>query len=683
MQKKKKILFICLASLAAVLIFIVAILPLIVRSQAVSALEKETGRKAHINKVFINPFGMTVTISGFALEAKEGGPFVSISQLRASLSSASLYKFAVVLDEVSVDSPSIRFERLADNTYSFSDIIELQKAKPKKESKQELRFSVNNITLNNGTIDFNDKAVGGGREHTVRNLKVAIPFISNIPYLMEKYTDPHLSALVNNAPFSFSGKVKPLSRSMETSVHIDLKELKLPAYMAYSPVKPLAKLASGRLTVNADLTYRISKDLKPELGVKGAFRLDDILINMKDDHPLLKLPSLQVNASNLEVFARRFLFDSVTIEGLELFASRNAKGDWMYDQLLPPQVPPEKKPEKDAAGKDAKSNTQKSMVQIASFRLSDGIMHFSDAVPTGGYKSTATQIDAVVTNFSTEKDKSADYDMSFLLDQETTFRADGRFSLDPLTATVNTELSDLELKSRWPYMARWLTAPLKGTVDLSCRTTFTRDEGLTVSEGAFLARGLSTSYGSKEGIDLKRFELNGIAYSQKKNFLEADEIRLSRGDITLSREVDGSISLLSLLKKNQTVAVSNDNRSLPAMAVAKAAAAGDKEKGSSGARDFSFSFKKILLDKLTAAFTDKTFEDKPHFKLSNTTLSMSNLNGPKFTPAALRFSSTFNKATPIKASGFITPAPFRYKGSVNIGRLPLYSGGHRRYQHER
>src|ERR1035437_9192891 len=97
MSKKKKILLICLASLLALLLFTVTILPLIVRSKAVAALEDETGRKVRIEKVSINPFSLTVSVKGFAIETREGGSLVSIANLRASLGLPSLYKGALII----------------------------------------------------------------------------------------------------------------------------------------------------------------------------------------------------------------------------------------------------------------------------------------------------------------------------------------------------------------------------------------------------------------------------------------------------------------------------------------------------------------------------------------------------------------------------------------------------------
>jgi hypothetical protein len=664
MSKRIKIALIIAGVAAAIVIFSAAILPLIVRSLAVSAMEEATGRKARIEKVSINPFTLTVTVSGLAIEEQGGGPFVSIGRLAASLSPASIYKRALILHRVSVDAPSISFARLAANRYSFNDIIERQKAKPKKESKGEFHFSINNITLDNGSLDFDDRAVGGGRKHTVRNLKVAVPFISNIPYLVEKYTDPHISALVNGAPFSFSGKVKPLSKSLETSVHIGLQHLDLPGYVAYVPVMPPADLASGKLTIDTDVSYRVSTDKKPELAIKGLVRLDNIGVNLKGGQPLLRLPSFRVRASDLELFARRFLLDSVTMEGFELYAGRTAAGEWMYSRLLPQQAGAGEKAVAKTAEKsvpDAKSGPGP-LVRIGLFDFKNGVLHVSDALPRGGFKGDITGIDATVKGFTTEPGKAADYEVSLLLDKEAGFSADGAFTLAPLKATVSAELNDLKLQKGWPYLARFLTAPLKGSLDLSVEAAYSPENGLDVARADLALSGLSTRYGDKEGLDLGRLEVNGAAYRQKENRLDLDDIMLARGTVSLSREADGGISLLSLLRKPQSAPA---KQTWPT--VGKTAAA----KGQPTAKPFAFRIKKIRIDRLAGAFTDKTLKERPRFTLRNTSLTLANLNGPKFTPATLRFSSIFNKATQLKAGGIITPIPFRYKGSVSVGRLPL------------
>lgn len=672
MSKKNKILLIILAAVAALLIFITAILPLIVRSQAIAAIETETGRKARIDKISINPFTLTVTVSGFAIDATDGGRFISIGSLRASLGMASIYRRALILSEVAIDAPAVSFARLEANRYSFNDIIERvnSKPKPKQESKSALQFSINNISLTNGSLDFDDQAVTGGRQHTIRNLKIAVPFISNIPYLVEKYTDPHLSAIVDGAPFSFNGKVKPLSKSLETSVHISLKGLNLPEYVVYVPVKPPADLVSGTLDVDCDVAYRISADKIPELGIKGQVGLHSVGINLRGGQPLLKLPSIQVKASDFEVFTRKFLFDAITVEGLELFVSRTAKGVWMYNQLLPPAPEGKRAEPVDSAPPKKLPSAQQPLLQVTHFAFNNGTVHFNDALPVGGFKSTITQIDAAVQNFSTAANSSAAYEFSLLLDNETTLSADGAFSPTPLTASVSSELTGLKIQRAWPYLSQFLTAPLKGTLDLSAEMAFNAERGLTVEQGRLLLSGLSARYGEKEGFDLARFEIKNAGFKQKENSLEIGEVLLSKGDLSLSRGEDGKISLLSLFKSAPEKPLTASTKSaavtkpLPVRPAASAPQAQAKP-------TLSYRLKKLQIEKFNADFTDKSVHDKPHFTLKNSSLSLSNLNGPKFTPAALRFASTFNKATPLTLNGDITPVPFHYKGSVGVGRLPL------------
>jgi outer membrane protein OmpA-like peptidoglycan-associated protein len=668
-SKRNKYTLIATCILATLLLFSATILPMIVRSKAVAAIEEATGRKAHIQSVSINPLTLTVAVKGFAIDEKEGTPLVGFSQVRASLALASIYKRALILSYVTIDTPAFSFARTGPNRFSFSDILDRQKKTPTQDKKGEFLFSINNISVTNGSLDFDDRAVPGGRKHTIRALNIAIPFISNIPYLAEKYTDPRISAVVNGAPFSFAGKLKPLSKSLETSVRVDLKQLSLPEYVAYSPVPPPADLVSGTLTVDMDVNYRISADRKPELTAKGVIRLDGIGVNMKNGQPLAKLPSLEVKASRLEVFARLFEFEAITIDGLEMYVNRDSKGEWMYSRLLPPAKadvkPEDSSAQKSEAGKDEKQP----VIQVSSLAFKNGTVHFSDALPKGGFKTALSEIDFTVKNFSTAPGKAADYDLSLLLDSDAAFNADGTFSVRPLTATSSAELTGLNIERGWPYLANYLTAPVKGTLGLSADAAFNTADGLTIEHGGLSLKGLSARYGVKDGFNLALLQVKDASFHQKENRLVIGDVRLSKGNMSLSRETDGTISLLSLVAKQPASPSSAPVKAVPLSsekANNKIAAAASKT-----VKPLTYRLKRFQLDAFNLAFTDKSREDEPHFTLRNTTLSLSNLNGPKFTPAAVRFSSTFGKDALLKASGDITPLPFRYKGSVSVGRLPI------------
>ena len=669
MSKLNKYILVATGVIVTLLLFTATILPMIVRSKAVAAIEEATGRKAQIKSVSINPFKLAVTVKGFAIDEKEGAPLVGFSQVRASIAPASIYKRALILSHVTIDTPTFSLARTGPNRFSFSDILDRQKKAPKEEKKGGFLFSINNITVKNGSLDFDDRVVDGGRKHTIRALDIAIPFVSNVPYLAEEYIDPRMSAVVNGAPFSFAGKLKPLSKSMETSVHVGLKQLNLPKYIAYSPVKPLAELTSGKLTVDMDVSYRISADKKPELILKGLARLDDVSVNMQNGQPLAKLAALEARASSLEVFARQFKLEAIALDGLELFVDRDRKGVWMYSRLLPPAKTTPKADDSSAKNLQPGEKDKEPLVLVSSLACNNGTVHFSDAVPKGGFKTTASEIDLALNNFSSAPEKSADYELSFLLDNEATLNTDGTFSVTPLAVTSSAELTGLKIQRAWPYLAGYLSAPVKGTLDLSAELTFSKPDGLSMADGDLSVQGLSARYGAKEGFDLARLQVSGAIFRQKENRLEIGDIRLSKGDISLSRGKDGKISLLSLLANQQGSPSGSTVRGVPPSPVAaKKKTASPKTKGS---KPLSYRLKHCQLEKINATFTDKTLEDEPRFTLRNTSLTLVNLNGPKFTPAGLNFSSTFGKGATLKARGDMTPLPFRYKGSVSAGRLPI------------
>ncbi|HEY3307441.1 MAG TPA: DUF748 domain-containing protein [Desulfuromonadaceae bacterium] len=663
MSKRKKHTLIAIIVSFSILFFITAILPVIVKSKTISGLEQATGRKIRLESVEINPFTLTFVVKGFSIDEKQGPPLISFSQVRASLALASIYKQALIISKITIDSPAISFARNAPNQYSFSDILNRPKPAPEKEKKEgNLLFSINNITIKNGAVDFFDRIADGGRQHTVRALELNLPFISNIPYLVESYTAPRISAVVNGAPFNFAGQLKPLSKSMETSVHIDLQQLSLPQYVAYSPFKPPADLASGKLTVNTDVSYRISASKKPELIIKGTVRLDNISLNMKEDRPLAKLPLLELKANRLEVFDKLFEFESIRLDGLELYVSRDKKGEWMYSRLLPP-----KSLKGTSQEQKAESDKKKPLIQVGSFSISNGSVHFEDALPRERFRTHVQDIDIALKNFSTAPAKSALYELSMLLDGEAELNIEGSFSITPLKAKAFAELADLNIYRSWPYLTRYLTAPIKGKLDLSAEASFDKDAGLNIQQGRLAVKDLSTRYGTKEGFDLAELSVEDLMFRQKENRLEVGEIRFSRGGISLSRETDGSLSLLSLLKKQEQQSASSIGAQKLSATTKTAKKTQDRETNP----PLSYRLKRIKVDGFNLSFTDKTKEDAPRFTLRKTKLSLSNLNGPRFTPAALQFSSTFGKDSSLKANGQITPLPFHYKGNVNVARLPI------------
>lgn len=649
------------AGIAIVLLFSTLILPGIIRSQAETIIRQQTGRTAGIERIGINPFTLSATVKNFRLFEPDGTtPFVQLGSIKASVSLASLYRLAPVVRQLRIEEPRLVLVRTAENRYNFSDILDRLAQKPKKPETGPSRFSINNISLSKGSIDFNDRAVAGGKQHTIRELQLAVPFISNIPYLAEQYTDPRFSAVVNGARLEFGGKAKPLAKAVEASVHLKLDKLNLPHYLAYLPAQLPVRLEKGSLTLDLELVYRMHASKRPELTISGLTRLDELQITERSKAPLFSLQRFEANARKLELFGRSFQFASLLLDSPELQISRDSRGQFNFQRLLaPPPAPATVKRPRTQPEKTTQNDSQLPLVQIEGITLANGRIRFSDAQPQGGFSAQLQDISLKLKDFSTAQNARTGIELSLKGDRGEQARLTGQTVLTPLTAEMRFALSDLALQRGWPYLQSLLTAPVKGMLQLEGQALYSAADGLTLQDTGLTLQRLQASYGDKEGLDLARLQVSGIGFNQKENRAEVGELLLERGTLSLSREADGTVSPQKLLRAQSSPSPAPTTRQQPTKA------ATNEQKA------LAWLVKKIGIQGLTVLFKDKSFQEPPSFKLQNIRLATGNLRGPTFAPMPLSFEARLAPATPIRLTGTLTPQPFRYKGGVSIKGLQL------------
>ena len=151
------------AILAAILLFIILFLPGIVRNVVTDKLEKTTGRKVSISRIILNPFTWSAEIRDFRLADKAATTtFASFSSARIKISPASLTKRALIVSRLQIATPRFHIVRSAPNRYNFSDLLTGRKS----GDGTSLPYSINNIEISNGSIDFLDQAAGKTTAHT-------------------------------------------------------------------------------------------------------------------------------------------------------------------------------------------------------------------------------------------------------------------------------------------------------------------------------------------------------------------------------------------------------------------------------------------------------------------------------------------------------------------------------------
>lgn len=380
---------------AVLAVFAVAgflVVPPILKSVLTRQLGEKLHREVAIREIQFNPFVLAVKINGFSMKERDGsGPFVSFDELYLDFQLASVYRGGPVLRDIILKSPRLHVARGEDLKYNFSDLLEEFAPKPGSSSKP-LRYSLNNIEIVGGGVDFEDRP--NRTRHTVRDLRVAIPFLSNLPYYVNVYVQPVFLARINGTPVALYGKTKPFSGSRETSFDVNIDDFNVPYYLNYVPLKLKFRIASGLIDTRALLSFREYEGKPSVLAFTGKVALKKLAITDLTGGPVFSLPLLDVSIASSDVFGKKASFSSVLVQSPELRLLRDKAGVLNVVSMLPGG-----KTDAAAAGGDREEKAPPGVspsVDAAEIRLAGGKVVFSDLAAEKPFRTTLERIDLEV-----------------------------------------------------------------------------------------------------------------------------------------------------------------------------------------------------------------------------------------------------------------------------------------------
>ena len=482
-------------------------LPPILKSILTKKLSENLHRSVTINQIKINPYTLSIAVRGLTIKDKGSSEtFVSFDEFFVDLQSISIPKMALILKEVRLTNPYIKIARHPDKSYNFSDLMEKGESKPpEKEKSKPFRFSLNNVRIENGSIDFSDEPER--IKHTVRELNIGLPFLSNYPYYVETYVQPSFSAKINGTPYTIQGKTKPFADSRESSFDVNINDLDIPYYLAYAPMKMNFKIVSAFLDTQLRISFIEAKDKKPSVTVTGNVSLKKIAVDDGQKKPLLRLPLFGISIAPSEPLTRIIHLSKVSIQSPELEIRRDQKGSLNVSSPL--QGEKEAKPTPQKVTESAPF-----FLNIDEMQMTGGKISFSDHTPSGPVTITAKNLELLGENISTAKNSKFKLSLSLLLNKKGKISTTGSIGIDPITAELKMDMKGIEIGSFQSY--------------------FTDKVKIAVTGGAFSTTG-NLSLGIPDNKEMKvtyrgNAALSGFSSIDKANaedFLKWDSLSFS------------------------------------------------------------------------------------------------------------------------------------------------------------
>ena len=535
--------------LAVLLLVAWLAVPPIVRAQLESRLTEALGRPTTVESVEFNPFDLRLTVFGLAIVDRAGAqPLLAVEVLVANFSTASLWHRAPVLDALTVVRPRLSLARDRDGRYNIQDLID----KALAPSPEPVRFSLNNIEIDDGQIAFADGVTG--RKHELAALNIGIPFLSSLPHQTAILVTPRLNGTVNGTHIALEGTSVPFAEHRDATIDIDLDALPLSPYVAYLPVKPRFDLAGGALTTKLKVVFVEAASGERRLEVRGDARIDGLTILRHDGTPMASVGRIALGLDRINIFGHDARIETVAIDAPAIDVKRFADGTFEWARVVAEFAPSASPPARDAA------RAVPWNVRAGKLTISRGAVALVDETST--FRSTLVDIAIDATNVSNKPGEKAHIKLD-LVSSDRIASFSGEADVEPVvpTLTGRFSLAKFSLGLLFPFYQSTLAVDVqKGSLDYASAVALDATGNLKLAEGEATITDLRLAVpGNREPLSqVPQLALRQIDVDVRGRKVTVGELQGSGAALRMARNSDGAFEMTQLMKTADTGGPAND-----------------------------------------------------------------------------------------------------------------------------
>jgi uncharacterized protein involved in outer membrane biogenesis len=658
-----------IAGVGAVLVYTLfgfLALPPILKSVISKTLSETLHRKAELRDIRINPLKLSISVRWLTISERDApGPWISAEEVFANLQLASVIRGGPVLSEIRLSRPYVNIMRRPDGSYNFTDLIDEFTKKPKKESKP-LKYSFNNIQVVDGSIDFDD----GPKKtrHEVRGIQVAIPFLSNIRYYVNRYVQPSFSAAVNGKAVGLKGKTKPFSESLETTIDVNISDLDIPHYLEYVPLQREYEIPSAFLDVKAVVSFTQHKDKPPTLRAEGDVTLKAVRLSGKDKSPMIRLPMVKAVISPSDLAARDFRLAALQLKDPEIDVSIDRNGMLNLLSLIP-KIQKEKEVEKEGEKTTAKEEPggKEQKFTVDSIRLSGGKVRFADASLGSPFKTALGDIRIDVNGLGTGQGKKADAFVSFSTEAGEAFELKGNLTLSPLALEGTVALAKVVLKKYAPYFIDAVRFDIhSGTLDARSGYRFAQGDG----GPEFQLSGLGASVSDLrlrqreekgEFLVIPEFAVKEAEVDPGRKQITIGGVATSKGSVAVRRSAGGETNVARLVPDDAQSAELTGAKGARTKSGAKKPAE----------KPWGVTIKETVVDRYSVRFEDRTTDPPVEIALDRIRLKAENIATGAKQRGTFSFATLYNRRGNISLGGTFAVDPPSMSARLKAKTLPI------------
>ena len=300
-------------------------LPPLARSQAQRIAGAELGRDVTIGGLAFTPWTLELELRDIVVATADGrGEQLRIGRLHVDAAIDSLWRLAPVVEALRIEAPRLSLTRLGSGRWDIDDILE-RLSRPAAEKPADgsvARFALHDVEIVGGSADLVDRPLG--RTHRLRDLQLALPFLSSLAVDRDTKVEPRLSFNLDGSRFASTAVATPFRADGRAEASLTLQGLDARPFLGYLPDALPVRLRSARLST--DLKVAFVRSPRASLRISGSVEARDVAITDRQAAALLDVGSIELKIADLRPLERTAAFDRLVVTSPRLQARRGRDG---------------------------------------------------------------------------------------------------------------------------------------------------------------------------------------------------------------------------------------------------------------------------------------------------------------------------------------------------------------------
>ncbi|MDD2711456.1 MAG: DUF748 domain-containing protein [Simplicispira sp.] len=659
------------------------LVPPLLRMQGEKIATEKLGRQVTIGKIDFRPWTLELSVHDLAMASADGSvPQVQIKRIYIDAAMQSLLQGAPVLDALEIDGPALRLTQRAAGRHDLDDVMERLRPSDSPQAAP-LEFALYNITVRDGSVDFTDEVLG--RTHTLKNLLLQVPFLSNLPSRRAIKVEPHLTLDLNGSALDVMAQATPFTAKSRTEASIRLAALDLAPYLGYLPANLPVRLVSG--VVDADV--RVAFEQAPTTAVKisGSVQARQVKVVDGSQGALLSLDAIKVQVAEFQPLARLARIDAIELDTPRLTAHRNRSGqvNWALASAKSPASSQRSQVNSGNSAAAAAQPPAKALdwkLAVARVAVRGGQVDWLDeSLPVSarvGLRELVLDASALALPFTHPLQFSGSTQV--IGDTSPQKLAHVRFQGEATDqkAQVASSVQDFPLALAAPYLGQFFTPGLTGTLHAEL--------GLAWNAPTVVAHVARLTVDGLElvcsaGKDCTPAPVAGVALRSKASLVELKKLQIEDAQVNLAQR-SATVRRVALTQPHALVERAEDGRWMFErwqVAQAEAAPHNPPAPQATPVKQWSLQLDELSMDGAVVAFRDAAAPAPVSFLVSDLQVHLKNFAPlaltSKVSPLVISARMGAGRADPgrVQYNGTLGLAPLTAQGTVLATQVPLHA----------